>query len=1060
MTTKASTPQLAYLPLSTFMIRLPLWPLKDYFGLSEITQETPLEVESLLYDQSRLEAILCVSPTLARAAQPATKPSTSSKELRQIRDSLERYFIRMSTRPTPFAAFAGIALGTVTAGGNTSVVLDRSYPPVPTARLDIQHLLSIVKSLEGLSEVRHQLHYYPNSALYESAGRLYMPVNDRYGQGTDDQIASVRLTPTLRAVMNIAKPTVSWQQLYGTLQKGAPQTPFETIVAYLDTLCQQGVLLSTLRPPLTLLNPLTWVLERLSDTSYRGELYQELTEIMEKLRLYNTQVLGEGINTLNTLYEKTGYSEGSRQATIEVDTGLQFVHAHLSSKVLEEAACAATKLLRLSTAPSTSQHLNDYRGEFIERYGEREIPILELLDEETGLGPPSSYHNPPPNRSRTPTIPPNYSRRDHILLRLAGEALYCHQREVEVDDALVSQLEVNSNWEQTAPDSLDLFVFVAAKNQQSIEAGDFLIVVGPRVGAYPAGRSFGRYCHVAPSKLTKWLRSRAEAEEARYPDTMFVDLVYSHVRGHATNVAIRPALYSYQIAINTTSSVDTHRTISLDDILVGVSGEHFYFRSRTHNKRIIFRSMHLLNFVGAPNVCRFLQEVSDDGLGKLMFFDWGKASQLPYLPRLRLGRTVLCTARWHLPSSVLADAGENWPRAFAAWRESWGVPRFVYFSQTDNRLLLDLDNPAHLNLLKTDLKKVRPPVQTITLEEALPGPDDAWVQDSRGNVYLSEFIFPFERDYAKASDKPNSESLTVLSSTNSNSLLSQRSFATSDRDKSLGDEWVFFKLYAGKERQDDVLLNLTKLLNEISHNVGLWFFVRYHDPLPHLRLRFFGDKKNLMRTVLEPVAIHLNILVKQKLLDKFTVDIYNRELEKYGGLEGMALSEKLFHADSEVVLKLVTRRAQKYIEFALDQIGVISVDYLVRGLGLDVVDRSALYQDLCQGQRYMLSINESQMSQDYRKVRSDLWSIFGIGNHDLRMLLTDFQSEVEHLAQPLKALDETGQLTRPFRSIIANNIHMHCNRLGLSRHEEFRVVYYLSRLYDGFRHYVPEAIHI
>jgi hypothetical protein len=58
----------------------------------------------------------------------------------------------------------------------------------------------------------------------------------------------------------------------------------------------------------------------------------------------------------------------------------------------------------------------------------------------------------------------------------------------------------------------------------------------------------------------------------------------------------------------------------------------------------------------------------------------------------------------------------------------------------------------------------------------------------------------------------------------------------------------------------------------------------------------------------------------------------------------------------------------------------------------------------------------------------------------------------------LATLQRKGRLSKPLEEIWPSYVHMHCNRLGLNRSDEFKVMYDLARLFDGFRHHVPPDI--
>lgn len=1036
------------------MIRIPIGSIEDYFAYLN----SPQNSVELARNAKEHEALLIASPSLVDSLYSNTDAMTP-KRLSQIRDSVERYRIRMTTRTTPFGAFSGVGLGHISDNCDGKIHLDSTNPPHPVARLDMQYLLYLIQQIEELDSVRYQLRFFSNPALFEKGGRIWIAVNDRYGQAVTNVVASARISPPLKLILEHTTSPVAWQQIFELLQTQSPNTDSTTIISFLDNLWRQGIVLSTLRPPLTAQDPISWVINKLQETSYRGNHYQHLLDSRKALHQYNKRRLGKGKLSLESLYRTLEYVPGNKQTVLAIDTSLSFKRRDLPRVVLEKACRAAELLLRVSPGEPRSHILNSYRAEFIERYGEQEIPILELLDEEAGLGAPWGYRNPPSHRVQNPGSPAQTSVRDNALLTLAGEALRRGIREVVLDDDLISQLESTSDWKLSAPSSADFFAFIAAEDQANVIAGNYQMIVAPRAGTYPAGRSFGRFCHVMPEHATSWLKARARKEEATHPEILFADLIYNHAQGHATNVALRPQLYSYQISLSAPASVQSENRIALNDILVGASRESFYLKSQIYGKRLLVRSMHLLNFLNAPNVCRFLQEVSDDGTRTPSPFDWGKAKGLQYLPRIRYGQTILSVARWQIADPSLYDTF-NWVQKFSKWRNRWDVPRFVYLTRADNRLLLDLEHPKHLELLQRDTQISGLKHQQVMLEEAIPGTNEAWIRDNTGHTYMSEFVFTMEQ---KSIPQPAAGSFEGSQARHPEQLShyfqpSRRLLHHEERIKPPSNEWVYFKLYGGKSRQNEVLELLSAPLEELSSKGVGWFFIRYGDPHPHLRVRLFSTNTPLLAVALAPLISLLDQILKDGLLNRFSIDTYDRELERYGGVQGLRISEQLFHLDSRVVQQLILHAAPGKKTPDLDKLGVISVDYLFRGFGLSVDERRNFYQRIRLNQQQMLGIQDTELGEHFRKIRASLWEVFRPDNNILYEILTQFQDEVTEFANALQVLEVNNRLLRPIDNILASHVHMHCNRLGLNRHDEFKVVYFLSRLYDGFRHFMPSGI--
>ncbi len=112
----------------------------------------------------------------------------------------------------------------------------------------------------------------------------------------------------------------------------------------------------------------------------------------------------------------------------------------------------------------------------------------------------------------------------------------------------------------------------------------------------------------------------------------------------------------------------------------------------------------------------------------------------------------------------------------------------------------------------------------------------------------------------------------------------------------IGDEWLYYKLYCGKQTADQLLVNILKPLTEDLINrklIDQWFFLRYGDPDFHIRIRFHLSEINKIGEVVLDINQTLRYYVKEDLIWKVQVDVYQREIESYGS-NTMLLSEKFF----------------------------------------------------------------------------------------------------------------------------------------------------------------------
>src|SRR5262249_45790050 len=108
-----------------------------------------------------------------------------------------------------------------------------------------------------------------------------------------------------------------------------------------------------------------------------------------------------------------------------------------------------------------------------------------------------------------------------------------------------------------------------------------------------------------------------------------------------------------------------------------------------------------------------------------------------------------------------------------------------------------------------------------------------------------------------------------------------------------GSEWLYVKLYSGPATADQVLREVVRPAVERALGSGAadgWFFLRYGDPDWHLRLRFHGAPDRLHGEVLPLVQAAAAPLCGDGRLWRVQLDVYQREVERYGGAEGVALA--------------------------------------------------------------------------------------------------------------------------------------------------------------------------
>ncbi|HEU5227975.1 MAG TPA: lantibiotic dehydratase, partial [Ktedonobacteraceae bacterium] len=860
----------------------------------------------------------------------------------------------------------------------------------------------------------------------------------------DQRSVSLRATPVVQAVLSYAQQPLLYADLRMQLLQTFPQAMPEQIDGLLQQLWEHHLLVSDLRPPLTRAEPGQYIIERLEVIPEAQSFKQILEGVIAKAKQITVPGNGDLIPLLREMLTQQEQVAKQNQLPFQIDSALQLLSPHLNREIGQAAAQAAETLLRLSPFQQGYPHLRIYYQAFVERYGmEAEVPLLELLSPEIGLGAPPTYTEPEPTIVRSGDLPSSSTRqtRDARLCVLAAEAIHHQMDEIELDESLLAQLsQQHTNIQGSFPLALEMYMQLHASSIHALDQGDWHAVLGATYGVVGAGRTFGRFVDVLGPETTTLLQQLVKQEESLRPDALFAEVSYLPTSARAANVAIRLALRSYEIVVNVTPSVSPEYVIPLHDLVVGIRDGHFYTRSLRFQKDVIACQSHMLNVLRAPNACRFLLEVAEDRAALLVPFDWGAASTMPFLPRITQQKVVLSPAQWNLSRTTIdpEEAGSDEGRWFSnvqRWRESWRVPRYVYLVQADNRLLLDLAHPLLVAELRTEVGKLGEG-EYLTLHEMLPDFGHLWLRDQQNRAFFAEIVVPMTLTRPQQAEGVAAASRPVYS----------RVLGVTERQEPPGQAWTYVKLYAADSRHNEIIVRSLRSVVQQLQEQGLldrWFYIRYRDPEPHLRVRFHASEEETQHTLLLATLEWSHELIQQQVIRKVCVDTYEREIERYGGPDIINAMEEIFSADSTIVSNLLAVQDTGEISLEPLEIATFSLYHFFAHWGLNTAGQLQWLLP-----RVAYDAKEQDALTISRKKLCELLNPWGTAEDPLlpqRQLLLALCSPhaptVEKVGQLVRSCADLGTLWTPEASILASLAHMHLNRLfGTDRDEEIKAM--------------------
>ncbi|MGW5345899.1 lantibiotic dehydratase [Streptomyces sp. NPDC004050] len=1019
-----------YRCLDHFVIRTPILPVTDYpaaegLGRASATARVRDDEQArravVVSSLPLATALLGPEPTERTEGTESTAPT--ERDRRRLESSILRYLIRLSTRPTPFGLNAGVALGR---WGPVTDVRLADQPPDVHARVDMHALVHFVTTLESRAEVREATTVIANPAVLHRAGRITLSGVEAALGANGGENVTLRATGAVTRALALARTPVPYADLAADLLHTVAGATPDKVHDLLYRLWRHAFLLTDLRPPLTHLCPAAHVLDHLGRIPAAAAVAAaaELAELLAAIRDWETQPAGSGAAAFPALADHARRVTGFETPTpLQVDTVLPLAARDVSRKVADEAVRAAELLLRLTPFPFGLPQISAYRHAFEARYGtDRDVPVLELLDPVMGLGSPSLL---------PPVIPAKAARTD-TLLRLATGALHDHLPSIDLDQDTIERLALWEAGPERLPASLDLYAMVSAPSPAAVDAGDFHLVVGPNVGAGAAGRNLGRFAGMLTGAVST-LRDIADAERAVETGRVLAELVYLPEKTRSANVVVRPAVRDHEVGIRTSAEDGPARSIPLDQLAVRITNGRFallWDDGTGQPREVGVCSGHMLNSIRAPAVCRFLADVSRDGTAQIVGFDWGPARDFPYLPRVTSGRIVLRPAQWRIDRTTAHEMAsgqpDRFPAGFDAWRRQWRVPRYAYLTSSDtaadHRLLVDTTAHAHTNEIRRALNLLRPG-GSVVLQEALPGLDDAWVSGPNG-PHTVELVVSMTRNAPVPRSVPPGRAGGAAR------------VARTDRLRPPGSDWTFVKLYGDRQEEESLLVGgVRELVRSLDGQCDRRVFLRYADPEPHLRLRLRGNPSVLVPALSDWAGT----LLADGHVSRFTFDVYDREVERYGGLTGMDVTERLYSADSAAVLDLLSLHHAG--ESRLDRTGLalLTIDDLLAGLGLSEAERLRFYHRATDRRRLA--------GAEYRSRKAEFCDLLrGPPPRPVGDVLARRRPHLAHVADRLADLQRRGQLGKTLPELCHSYVHLHCNRLlGTDRAAEDTALELLCR---------------
>lgn len=977
-----------------------------------------------------------------------SKTIVDSKDQKKISISLYKYRSRASYRCTPFGLFAGLSIGEWKNENRITFSSDIKSTLVRRTRLDMNVLYSLTQELTKQSFIKPYLKFYPNSSIY-LLGNSYRYIEYYYYSNVRfHKINRVDFTTYLEYILNESKVGLTLQQITNLLTD--ENVNEQEALEFVNELISAQLLINQFEPTVTGIDYFHTLLNNLNELYIVNES-DELQKLLILLNSIENLIKENDLNILNSIESykniylklKLILPELSETNLFQTDLYKKTIEGNLSNKIsqqLKDTIAFVNKIYPVNPNPK----LEDFKKRFQENYEGCEIPLQLALDNETGIGYPSKDRNGindlidgvhyfgKGNQSNDI----KWNLLQSHLLKIISKASKYNKKSIEINEEDFKGIDFS---EGTLPSSISVMFKVLDPLTDKIYMSDF--------GGSSAINILGRFAG-GNKELQEIVNSIAKFEQEQSPEKILAEIVHLP-ESRTGNVLARPSFREYEIPYLAKSTLDYDYQIKMEDLILKIQDNKIILFDKRLNKEVIPRLSNAHNFRhNSLPVYHFLSDMQTQYFSKpYVGFSWGVLeNEFDFLPRLEYKNTVLKAARWHLRLVDLTPLKDKKKTdlekhtAFFELKNRIGLPDVFLIADGDNELLIDCSNSIAIETFIDSIKTRN----DIRLEEFLFDVKNALVKDTDGNSFTNECIAIILNESSSKAQKINTKPIEYKT---------KKIF-------SIGSEWLYLKIYCGVKTADFILTDKIKRVCELlinEHIIDKWFFIRYADPEPHLRLRLNISNLNKYSEVLQLINLELEPLIEQHIIPKMQIDTYSRELERYGE-NSIVFVEQLFYNDSVFVIKMLDLLDSESGGTIRWQIAIRSVDELLNDFKLSLNDKYTIIENLSKlffkehGGRKELKLT---LDDKFRKLRAKVESVLNVNLDNEKdffsiiELLNDRSKMNAEVITEILTLQSNNKLQLPLFDLIASLLHMNLDRLfmGQNRTNEF-VVYDLL-----FRHY-------
>lgn len=721
-------PQFPYQFFEEYIVRTPLFSYKDFqekLGREEILDDDLKEICSNPVFQ---EAIYLASPYLHEEIQQwFSGKGFSLKEYQKLKNTILKYYSRISTRCTPFGLFSFVHLGNF---DNKKAIHD-NLNNIRDTKLDMHFLVSLAKSFEKIPKLKNQLRFFPNNSIYQIRDNIRY-VEYEYNSGKRNYfISSAPFSDELQRVLEFSEEGKTITQIVKILIN--EEINENEAKEFLDELIENQVLVSEMEPNVSGIDFLETIISVLNKIKAEKEV-KTLLSTISKLKEIDQQI-GNSVSIYSEIEDLIKGFEIDYEKKFLFQTDLYSENVFtLPTSWKRKLKEGISFLNKISLLQKDSQ-FEKFKKVFNERFETQEMPLAYVLDVEVGIGyrqnvQAKGVHHylediklPISGKNQSLTI--ELTAIHKILNEKLQQALWKNKTVINLSEDDFKDFEKKWN---DLPETISFMAEVISEGNQ-----EKLFLNGSTGSS--AASFLGRFCS-EKSTVQNLTKTITRKEEELNQDYILGEIIHLP-EARIGNVIRRPTLRKYEIPYLAQSVLPKENQISVDDLYISLKNNRIVLRSKKLNRKV---KPYLTNahnyFSGTLPVYHFLADFHSQDTRPGLWFNWGGLEDIyQFLPRVEYNNIILSKAQWRIINKEiyaleqLISDKKQFLSQLKDWRNERKIPAWIHWVKSDNKLTVNLENIDMVKMFIDSVKSER----SIIIEEFLYNENDD---------FKREFIFP------------------------------------------------------------------------------------------------------------------------------------------------------------------------------------------------------------------------------------------------------------------------------------------------------------------------------